>query len=161
MERRQFTREFKLEAGLHHGGVHAHSAPRRQPVDLSQLHKPLVNLLDHFGPHRHAPTSHRLCIRHLAGADAGEVAVHQIGAHLALEHFVVRLTSTDAPSAANYLNERRKTPRFDRIKIRPVGNALGLMERMCEQNTDLHRPLARASSNLQRPGIFKMDDVRG
>ena len=39
-----------VHIGLHHGGVHAHSAPCRQPVGLSQLHKPLVNLLDHFGP---------------------------------------------------------------------------------------------------------------
>src|ERR1019366_1022455 len=77
-----------VDVGLHHGGVHAHSAPRRQSVGLGQLHEPLVNLLDHLGPHRHAPTSHRLCIRRLAGADAGEVAVHQIGAHLALQHAI-------------------------------------------------------------------------
>jgi hypothetical protein len=51
------------------------------PVGLSQLHQPLVNLLDHLGPHCQTPTSHRLCIGCLAGADAGEVAVHQIGAH--------------------------------------------------------------------------------
>src|SRR6202166_1445839 len=58
-----------VDVGLHHGGVHAHSAPRRQPVGLGQLHQPLVNLLDHLASHRHAPTSHRLCIRRLAGAN--------------------------------------------------------------------------------------------
>ena len=69
-----------VDVGLHHGGVHAHSAPCRQPVGLSQLHQPLVNLLDHLGPHCQAPTSHGLGIGHLVGADAGEVAVHRIGA---------------------------------------------------------------------------------
>ena len=39
-----------VDVGLHHGGVHAHSAPSRQPVGLRQLHQPLVNLLDHLGP---------------------------------------------------------------------------------------------------------------
>src|SRR5260370_42071 len=37
-----------VDVGLHHGGVHAHSAPGRQPVGLNQLHQPLVNLRDHL-----------------------------------------------------------------------------------------------------------------
>ena len=77
-----------VDVGFHHGGVHAHLAPGRQPVGLSQLHQPLVNLLDHLRAHGKTPTAHGLCIRRFAGADAGEVAVDQIGAHLALEHLV-------------------------------------------------------------------------
>jgi hypothetical protein len=43
--------------GLHHGGVHAHSAPSRQPVGLSQLHEPLVNLLTFVAFTRHRSRS--------------------------------------------------------------------------------------------------------
>jgi hypothetical protein len=99
-----------VDVGLHHGGVHAHSAPGHQPVGLSQLHQPLVNLLDHLGPHRHAPTSHRLRIGRLAGADAGEVAVHQIGAHLALQHAIAPVADVLEDQQAQHHLGRRAQP---------------------------------------------------
>jgi hypothetical protein len=70
----------------------------------------LVNLLDHLGRHCQAPTSHRLCIGHLAGADAGEVAVHQIGAHLALQHAIAPVADVLEDQQAQYHLGRRAQP---------------------------------------------------
>jgi hypothetical protein len=76
--------------------------------------------------------------------DQREWQPHVFRALHAAARAAVRLTSTDAPPSANCLNERRRIPLFDRIKIRPVGNAMGLTERMSEPNTNLLRSLARA-----------------
>jgi hypothetical protein len=74
-----------VNVGLHHRRVHAHPASRGHAFGLSYLHHPLVNLLEHLRPERHAPAPHRLGIGHLAAARAGKVAVHQIGPHLAFQ----------------------------------------------------------------------------
>jgi hypothetical protein len=49
---------------------------------------PFVHLLDRLRPDRQSPPADRLGVRHLAAADAGEVAVDQVGAHFALEDLV-------------------------------------------------------------------------
>jgi len=48
----------------------------------------LVNLFDGLRPESQAPAAHCLGIGHLRAADAGEVAVHQIGAHFAFQHTI-------------------------------------------------------------------------
>src|SRR6476661_1001669 len=45
-----------------------------------------MDLMDHGWPHRHAPATHGLRVGHLGSADTGEVAIHQIGADLALQY---------------------------------------------------------------------------
>jgi len=75
-----------VDVGLDHGGVDAHAAPGCHPVVARDLHDPLVDLLDHFGPQRQPPSAHGFGVGHLGGADAGEIAVHQIGAHLSFQH---------------------------------------------------------------------------
>jgi len=57
-------------------------------LGLSQLHDAIVDVLDCCRTERHTPAPHGLGIRHPGAADPGEVAVHQVGAHLALEHAV-------------------------------------------------------------------------
>ena len=47
-----------------------------------------MDLFDHTCSQRHAPAPHGLGVRGLAGAHPCEVAVHQIGADLALEHAI-------------------------------------------------------------------------
>jgi hypothetical protein len=47
-----------------------------------------VDLLDYLRPERPTPSAHGLGIGHLAGTDAGEVAIHQIGTDLVLQHVV-------------------------------------------------------------------------
>ena len=80
-----------------------------------------MNLLDHLGPHRQAPTAHGLCIGRLAGADPGEVAVHQIGAHLALEHLV-------AP-VADVLEDQQPQHHLGRCASPAAAAALGMPSR--------------------------------
>ena len=77
-----------MDVGLDHGGVDAHAAAGGHPVVARDLHDPLVDLRDHLWPQRHPPFAHGLGVGHLGGADAGEIAVHQIGAHLPFEHSV-------------------------------------------------------------------------
>jgi len=55
-------------------------------VGPGDLHDPMMDLMDHGWPHRHAPATHGLRIGHLGSADTGEVAIHQIGADLALQY---------------------------------------------------------------------------
>src|SRR6202040_859277 len=74
--------------GLNHRGVHAHFAARRYSIALSYFHQSLVYLFDHFGPQGQAPAPHGLGIGRLRTAHTGELAVHQIGAHLALQYRV-------------------------------------------------------------------------
>ena len=47
-----------------------------------------MDLLDHVRPDGHAPFAHGLGVGHLGKADAGELAVDEIGAYLPLEHGV-------------------------------------------------------------------------
>ena len=77
-----------VDVGLHHRRVHAHPPSRGHPVVPSYCHHSFVNPLDHLRPDRRAPAAHGLGVGHLAAAHAGEVAVHQVGAHLALHHLI-------------------------------------------------------------------------
>jgi hypothetical protein len=72
-----------VNVGFHHRRVHAHPSSGRHAFFESYFHHPLVNLLEHLRPERHPPAAHRFGIRHFAAADAGKVAVHQIGSQLA------------------------------------------------------------------------------
>ena len=77
-----------MNVGLDHGGVDAHASAGRHPVVACDLYDPLVDLLHHRGPQRWPPFAHGLGIRRLGGAHPGEIAVHQIGAHLPFQHLV-------------------------------------------------------------------------
>jgi hypothetical protein len=44
-----------------------------------------MDLFDHIRPHRHSPSAHGLGVGHLLAADPGEIAVDEIGAHLAFQ----------------------------------------------------------------------------
>ncbi len=50
-----------------------------------------MNLLEHLGPERQAPSPHGLGARHLAAAHAGKVAVDKVGAHLAFQSGVAQV----------------------------------------------------------------------
>ena len=77
-----------VDVGLHHGGIDAHFAPLDHPFVLGDGHDSLVKLSDHLWPERHAPAAHRLGVGHLGAAHPSEVAVHQIGAHFALQRLI-------------------------------------------------------------------------
>ena len=74
---------------------------------LCQRHHPGVNLFDHVSPQRHAPAPHRLGVGRLRAAHAGEVAVHQIGAHLALEHAIAPVADVLEDQQAQHHLRRR------------------------------------------------------
>ena len=107
-----------MDVGLHHRRVHAHPPPGGHAFVPSYLHQPLVNLLENLRPERHAPAAHRLGIRRLAAAHAGEVPVHQIGAHLALQHLI-------AP-VADVLEDQQPQHHLGRRAASPAATALGM-----------------------------------
>ena len=74
-----------VDVALHHGGVDAHAPARNDAVVLRYFHHPIVDLPEHLRPDRQAPAPHGLGIRHLPAAHSGEVAVHEVGAHLAFQ----------------------------------------------------------------------------
>jgi len=63
-------------------------APLNNLLGLRDLHDPLMDLLDYRRTHRDPPTPHGLGVRDFLATDTREVAVHQIGTHLALQHLI-------------------------------------------------------------------------
>ena len=110
-----------MDIGLHHRGVHPHLAPLHHPVVLRDLHHPFVDLFDHLRPQSHAPATHGLGIGRLGAAHAGEVAVHQIGAHFALEH--------DIAPVADVLEDQQPQHHFSRSALSAATAALGMPPR--------------------------------
>ena len=68
-----------MDIALDHRGVDTHLTPLHHLLRQRDLHDPVMDLLDDAWSERDAPAPHGLGIGHLAGADAGEVAIHQIG----------------------------------------------------------------------------------
>src|SRR3974377_1922952 len=79
--------------------VRSRSLAPTSPAILVIFFMTLVDLLDHLRPDGHAPSAHGLGIGHFGEADAGELAVDQVGAHFPLEHGV-------APVARVFENEQ-------------------------------------------------------
>src|SRR5262245_40205393 len=77
-----------MDVGLYHRCVHAHSSSFDPPLLPGYSHNPGMDLFERLGPHCHTPATHRLGVGYLAAAHARKVAVHQIGAHLALQHLI-------------------------------------------------------------------------
>ena len=98
-----------MDIGLDHRSVHSHTAAFGHPVRLRDLHHPFVNLFDHLRPQSQAPAAHGLGIRHLGGAHTGEVAVHQIGPHLALQHRIAPVADVlENQEPQHHLGRRRQ-----------------------------------------------------
>ena len=112
-----------MDIRLHHRRIHAHPPAGSHAFVSSYLHQPLVNLLDHLRPERDTPAPHRLGIGRLAGADPGEVAIHQIGAHLALQHAI-------AP-VADVLEDQQAQHHLGRCAQPTATAALGMPSRQC------------------------------
>ena len=107
-----------MDVGLHHRRIHAHSAPFRRPLVPCEPYKSFVNLFDHVRPYRHSPAAHGLGIGRLGGAHAGEVAVHQVGAYLALQHAIAPVTDV--------LEDQQAKHHFGRSTRPAAAAALGM-----------------------------------
>jgi hypothetical protein len=73
------------EVGFHNCRIDPHTSTRHNSLVDSDFDDPLMNLLEHLRPHRHAPAPYGLGVRHLATTYPREVAVDQVGAHFTLE----------------------------------------------------------------------------
>ena len=69
-----------------------------------------MDLLDDLRPERHAPAAHGLGIGRLAGADAGEGAVDEIGADFALQHRIAPVAHVLENQQAQHDLGRRAEP---------------------------------------------------
>ena len=112
-----------MDVVLHHGGVDAHSASLHNVVGPRDLHDPIVDLMDRGRPHRHAPATHGLCVGHLGCTDTGEIAIHQIGADLALQYRI-------AP-VADVLQNQQSQHHLRRETQSAAPAALGMAPHQC------------------------------
>jgi hypothetical protein len=72
------------------------------------------------GPTADPQTADRLGVRHLAAADAGEVAVDQIGAHFALEHLVAPVAHVfENEQAQDHVGRRAETAAAAAFRMSP------------------------------------------
>src|SRR5712692_2180941 len=106
-----------MDVGLHHRRIDAHSAPVHHPLVLRYFYHSFVNLLDDLRPDSDAPATHGLGVGHLGAAHAREVALHQVGTHLALQHLV-------AP-VADVLEDQQTQNHFGRGALPATAAALG------------------------------------
>jgi len=74
-----------VDVALHYGGINAHAPARNDAVVMRYFHHPIMDLPEHLRPDRQPPSPHSLGIWHLPAAHSGEVAVHEVGAHLAFQ----------------------------------------------------------------------------
>jgi hypothetical protein len=77
----------------------------------------------HLPAHRQAPPPHGLGIRHLAAADPSEVAVDEIGTHLALEKLIAL--------AADVLENEQSQHHRRRSTTSPAAAAVGMSTQLC------------------------------
>ena len=77
-----------MDIALDDRGVDTHLAPLHHPPGLGDLYDPVVHFLYHRRSECDPPPAHGLGIGHLLGADACEVAVHQIGTDFTLQNRV-------------------------------------------------------------------------
>src|SRR5271166_171138 len=98
-----------MDIALNHRGVDTHLAPLHHLPGLGDLYDPVVYLLDHSRSERNPPASHGLGIGHLASANAGEVAVHQVGADFTLQNYVTPIAHVlEDQQAQNYLGGKTR-----------------------------------------------------
>jgi hypothetical protein len=81
-----------MDVALNDSRVDTHLATLYHLAGLGDLYDPVVHLLDHGRSECDPPATHGLGIGHLVGADAGEVALHQIGADFTLQNRVTPIT---------------------------------------------------------------------
>jgi hypothetical protein len=100
-----------VDIGLHHGRVHAHPPSSGHALLSGDPHQAFMNLLENLRPERHAPPTHGLGIRGLGAAHMSEVPVHQIGAHLALQHLVAPIPDVlENQQPQHHVGRRAPTP---------------------------------------------------
>jgi hypothetical protein len=77
-------------------------------------------LFDRLRPDRQSPTADRLGVGHLAAADAGEVAVDQVGAHFALERRVAPVAHMlENEQAQDHVGRRAQAAAAAAVRMSP------------------------------------------
>jgi hypothetical protein len=120
---------------------------------LSDLHDPVVQLLDHDWSEGDPPAAHRLGIRHLVGADASEVAVHQIGADFSLQHGVTPITQVFEDQQAHHHLGRKAWP--------AVSAAVGMTAHQGLVDRRYDRIILEYHIDVSHPGLLQILDFRG
>ena len=109
---------WMVDVGLYHCRIHAHSPSRGYALVPGDSHHPLVNPFEHQWPECHAPAPHRLGVGHLGCAHAGEVPVHEVSAHFALQRGITPV--------ADVLEDQQPQHHFGRCSQPTAAAALGM-----------------------------------
>jgi hypothetical protein len=137
--------------------VSTHSPACRHPVVARDLHDPLMDLLNHLRRQRHAPFAHGLGVGRLGAADAGEITVHQIGAHLPFQHPVtpvarrsVKLRVLEIARAARtkgHQNSERLAQAYRKL-LEATGRVVGQARRFAKE---IDNRVKRAAEGSREP----------
>ncbi len=125
-------------------GVDAKAATVRDPGTLGDIHDTTVQLLDDLGTERARDLQNCFRVGHLAGVDAREGAVHQIGAHLALQIVVAPIEQMLQDQHPQHdLRRRARAPAASTLRpARFHGQGHGLNHGLVlEQRIDLAQPV--------------------
>src|SRR6266481_2753397 len=106
-----------VDVGFHHRGIDAHAATLDDLMFLGNGHHAPVDLFDDVRPQGYTELAHRLGIRHLGCTHPSELAIHQVGSHLALQHGI-------AP-VAHMLEQQQSQHDFRRRALAPARTAMG------------------------------------
>src|ERR1700687_277928 len=107
--------------------------------------------MDHGWPHRHAPATDGLCVWHLGCTDTGEIAIHQIGADLALQYRV-------AP-VADVLQNQQSQHHLRRETQSAAPAALGMALHQCLVNSRDHRFIGQHCVDIRHPRFLQIFDL--
>jgi hypothetical protein len=77
-----------MDIGLDDRGIHTQATAPNDALLAGNGHHPLMQLLDNLGAKRDGEPAERLRIGDLAASHPRELPIHQVRAHLALEHGV-------------------------------------------------------------------------
>jgi len=142
-----------MDVGLDHRCVDPHPPSLHHPFGLRDAHDPVMDLPDRCRSQRHAPPAHGLGIGHFAAADAGKIAIHQIGPHLPFQHLV-------AP-VANVFEHQQPQHHFGRGPRPAAAAAVGapLREGLVHRRHDLR--IIEHAIGLSHPDFVQVRDLRG
>jgi hypothetical protein len=114
-----------VDVGLDHRRVEAHPSPLHRFFGAGDIYDAVMDLRDRRWPESQAPPAHRLGIGHLTAADAGEVAIHQIGPHLPFQNLVAPIADMlQHQKAQNHLGRRAGTAVRRALRMPPRQGAV-------------------------------------
>ena len=133
-----------MDVGLHHRGVHTQPASANDALLARYSHHSRVDLLDDLGAERDGELAQSLGIGNLLRPYPSELPIHQVRAHLALEHAVAPVTHVlQEQQPQHHLSGRAGPPARAALRPTPRERLVDNLHELAigEHSIDLAHPL--------------------